>query len=75
MECVLEWGEESFIETEFNMNANEVIFRLMCYVENEARSCSMNFGCVTLLYVYRMLGGAISFEDIQAGLAQIRAER
>ena len=32
MECVLEWGEESFIETEFNMNANEVIFRLMCYV-------------------------------------------
>ena len=27
------------------------------FIENEARSCSMDFGCVTPQYVYRMWGG------------------
>lgn len=52
-----------------------IITRLREFLEFEARSCSMDFGCVTPLYVYRMLGGTISYKDIQAGLAQIRAER
>ena len=52
----------------------ELVIRLREFMETEARSCSMDFGCVTPLYVYRMLGGTIPYEDIQAGLAQIRAE-
>lgn len=53
----------------------EVVSRLRDFMDNEARSCSMDYGCITPLYVYRMLGGTISYKDIQAGLAQIRAER
>ena len=34
------------------------------FMENEARSCSMDFGCVTPLYVYRCWGGMGSLEDI-----------
>lgn len=52
----------------------ELIYRLKMFMEQEARSCSMDYGCVTPLYVYRMWGGAIPYEDIQAGLAQIREE-
>lgn len=53
----------------------DVVSRLKAFMENEMRSCSMDVGGITPLYVYRMLGGSISYEDIQAGLAKIRAER
>lgn len=33
-----------------------IIDRLKEFMENEARLCSMDFGCVTPEYVYRMLG-------------------
>lgn len=39
---------------------------------DEARSCSMDFGCVTSLYVYRMWGGSIDIDEIAAGLAELR---
>ena len=42
------------------------------FIENEARSCSMDFGCVTPLYVYRMWGGTVALEDIEAGLKEIK---
>ena len=32
---------------------------------DEARSGSMDFGCITPLYVYRMWGGAVSLEKIE----------
>ena len=55
---------------------NEDLFnRIHKFLDEEARSCSMDYGCVTPIYVYRMLGGIISYEDILAGLAQIRAKR
>ena len=50
----------------------EVIERLQQFLECEARSCSMDFGCVTPLYVYRMWGGTVSFEEIEAGLKEIK---
>ena len=31
-----------------------LINRLIEFYENEAKSCSMDFGCITPLYVYRM---------------------
>ena len=51
----------------------DVVARLREFMENEARSSSMDFGCITPLYVYRMLGGQISLEKIEKGLAIIRA--
>lgn len=41
-----------------------LISRLREFLESEARSCSMDFGCVTPLYVYRMWGGSVAIDDI-----------
>ena len=49
----------------------EIITRLKEFMENEARSCSMDFGCVSPQYVYRMWGGTVALEDIKEGLKQI----
>ena len=47
----------------------DVIYRLKAFIEDEARSCSMDFGCITPPYVYRMLGGQYSMEEIQDALS------
>ncbi len=49
-----------------------VISRLTEFIENEARSCSMDFGCITPLYVYRMWGGIVSLSVIETGLREIQ---
>ena len=49
----------------------DVIYRLKAFIEDEARSCSMDFGCVTPEYVYRMWGGSIALEDIEEAMAEI----
>lgn len=38
----------------------DTIERLKTFMENEARSCSMDFGCVTPQYVYLMWGGTVA---------------
>ena len=56
------------------MNSNyELIARLRDFLESEARSCSMDPGCITPEYVYRMWGGTVSMEDIAAALAEVKA--
>jgi len=45
-----------------------IIDRLKEFMENEARSCSMDFGCVTPEYVYRMWGGCVAIDEIATGL-------
>ena len=52
----------------------DVVGRLREFVEHEARSCSMDSGCITPLYVYRMWGGAIPMEDIENGLMELRMQ-
>ena len=42
------------------------------FLEDEARSCSMDFGCVTPEYVYRMWGGSVAIDEIKEGLKEIR---
>ena len=42
------------------------------FMENEARSCSMDFGCITPEYVYRMWGGQVPLDEIEAGLKEIK---
>ena len=53
---------------------DDVVSRLKELVENEMRSCSMDYGCITPLYVYRMWGGSASLEDITQGLAELRKQ-
>ena len=50
----------------------DVVSRLIEFMENEAHSCSMDPGCITPEYVYRMWGGSIALEDIEAGLKELR---
>lgn len=35
----------------------DVVERLMSFIENETRSCSMDFGAISPEYVFRMWGG------------------
>lgn len=52
----------------------DIVSRLKEFLENEARSCSMDFGCVTPLYAYRMFGGQYSMEEIETGLKELRKQ-
>ena len=52
--------------------AVDIIERLQQFMVQEARSCSMDFGCVTPLYVYRMWGGNVAIEAIETALADIK---
>ena len=56
------------------MGELDLIRRLEQFLDNEARSCSMDFGCVTSLYVYRMWGGSVAIDKIEMGLAELRKQ-
>ena len=51
---------------------DDVVTRLREFMEDEARSGSMDFGCITPLYIYRMWGGSVAMEEIEAGLQELR---
>lgn len=76
MERVLEWGKESSTETEFNLKLKDVmeslVEKIRLFLENEARSCSMDIVCVTPEYVYRMWGGTVSLEEIAVALKEAK---
>lgn len=50
----------------------DILVKLREFLNEEACSCSMDFGCVTPQYVYRMWGGTVALEDIEAGLKEIK---
>jgi len=50
----------------------DIITRLREFMKNEARSCSMDFGCVTPEYVYRSWGGAVAIENIAVAMKQVK---
>lgn len=52
----------------------KLINKLQDFIEQEARSCSMDFGCITPEYVYKMRRGQFSIDDIECGLAEIRKQ-
>lgn len=52
----------------------DIVSRLKTFMENEARSCSMDYGCVTAEYVYRMWGGKVALEEIEEAMTVLRAE-
>jgi len=56
------------------MEENILNHRLREFIENETRSCSMDFGCITPEYVYRMWGGAVAIDKIATGLMELRKQ-
>lgn len=46
--------------------------KLKIFIENEARSCSMDFGCITPEYVYKMWGGRVAIEEIANEMLEVR---
>ena len=64
MGSILEWGVESYFKTKYDMS-EAIISRIREFMDDEARSCSMDFGCITPLYVYRMWGGVVPLNEIE----------
>ena len=54
------------------LDGNSVVERLRRFIEDEARSCSMDPGCITPEYVYRMWRGNVPLEEIEAAMKLIR---
>ncbi len=50
----------------------DVVERLKDFVENETRSCSMDFGGITPIYVYRMWNGSVPLKEIEAAMREIK---
>ena len=66
---------EQDIENESNKRIYmDLVDRIKKFMENEALSCSMDFGCVTPEYVYRMWGGSIAIEEISEAMKIVRQE-
>jgi len=59
------WWPANDNENKSNM---DIVKRLKTFMENEARSCSMDFGCITPQYVYRMWGGTVPFDEIEEAM-------
>lgn len=60
------------VETQNDMN-NELISCIREFLINEARSGSMDFGCVTPLYVYRIWGGTVAYDEIVEALLMVKS--
>ena len=73
MDAILEIMALVLEEVERVFMKNNLIDRLREFMENEARSGSMDFGCITPLYAYRMFGGQYSMEAIESGLKEVRS--
>ncbi len=54
------------------MSNMDLTDKLKDFMEKEARSCSMDFGCVTPMYVYRMWGSSVSLEEIERAMEGMR---
>lgn len=57
-----------------NMARIDIVERVKGFMENEARSCSMDFGCVTPEYVYKMWGGQVPLNEIEAAFNEVMSE-
>lgn len=53
--------------------SDELILRIRQFMEEEARSCSMEPSLITPEYVFRMWGGSVSMEEIKVALDIVRA--
>ena len=51
----------------------DIVSRLREFIENEGKSCSMDFGGITPEYVYRMWGGNVKLEEIEEAMKEVKA--
>lgn len=51
-----------------------LVDRLREFIEDETRACSMDYGCITPLYVCRMWGGTVPMEDIISGFKELQKQ-
>lgn len=51
----------------------DIVSRLREFMDNEAKSCSMDFGGITPEYVYRMWGGSVRLEEIEEAMKELKA--
>ena len=73
---VKEYGCFALISFGLNGNSMEketLIERLRQFLEAEARSCSMEPGCITPMYVFRMWGGKVPLDEIEEALNSLEA--
>lgn len=56
-----------------SMEKEELLKRLKRFLDDEARSCSMDYGGVTPLYVYRVGGGTVAIDKIDKALNYLKA--
>ena len=52
----------------------DVVERLREFIENEMRSCSMDIAGITPLYVYRMWGGKVALNEIEAAMPIVKSQ-
>ena len=52
----------------------DLVNQLKEFLGNEARSCSMDFGCVTPEYVYRSWCGQMPLNEIATVLTELRKQ-
>lgn len=50
---------------------SELVVRLRQFIEDEARSCSMDPSLITPEYVYRMWGGKVPIEEIEEAMKTV----
>ena len=50
----------------------DIVTRLRVFMDNEAKSCSMDFGCISPEYIYRMWGGQVPLSEIEKAFAEIK---
>lgn len=64
------WHVGIFLASETTEEAmmEDVVSGLKVFMENKARLCSMDFGYLTPVYVYRMWGGLVALDEIEAAL-------
>ena len=51
-----------------------IVEKLRQFIEDETMSCSMDYGCMTPLYVYRMWGGDTPLNEIEAAFTALNKE-
>ena len=51
---------------------SSIVERLQEFMEQEAKSCSMDIGGITPLYVYRMWRGAVAIDEIDSAMEEVR---
>lgn len=50
----------------------DLVERLKEFIENEMRSCSMDIGGITPVYVYRSWGGQVPLNEIEVGMEDVK---